>query len=300
MPMYNSEAYLEEAVESILNQSFADFEFIIIDDGSKDDSFRIIQRYKDSRIRLFHHKINKGIVSCLNLGIKYSQGEFIARMDSDDICELNRFEEQLNFMQNNPNISLCGTRTKIMYQNGEIFSIRNSKIGDQQIKIALFLGETSISHPTAMIRRDFLLSNHLYYNPNYLYAEDYDLWCRISMLTNLENINESLVRYRLHKKSVSTLFREKQRLSARAILSVYMYHIGVPYTPEELALHYQFALPMNEPKTQRLLDNVLLWKNNLIRMNNKYGWFNKDVFSIELEKRYKKILNHKKERVIKT
>jgi glycosyltransferase involved in cell wall biosynthesis len=297
MPVYNSEVYLEEAIESILNQSFNDFEFIIIDDGSKDDSFRIIQRYKDSRICLFHHKINAGISSCLNLGIKHSHGEFIARMDSDDVCEFNRFEEQLNFMQNHTHISLCGTRTKIMCQNGEIFSIRNSKIGDQEIKIALFLGETSISHPTAMMRRNFLLSNNLYYNPRHLYAEDYDLWCRISVLTKLENINEPLVRYRLHEKSVSNLFEEKQRLSARTVLSIYMHNIGVPYTQEELALHYQFALSMGESRTKKLFDDVLSWKNHLIRMNNKHGWFNREIFPIELEKRYKKFLKYEQESV---
>lgn len=297
MPVYNSAAYLEAAIDSVLNQSLDDFEFIIIDDGSEDDSYGIIQRYNDSRICLFQNKVNKGIVFCLNFGINHSCGEFIARMDSDDICEPNRLEEQLKFMQNNPHISLCGTRTKIIDQDGQVFSIRNSKIGDQQIRIALFLGETSISHSTAIIRREFLLFNHLYYNPDYLYAEDYELWCRVSILTDLENLSAALVRYRVHEKSASVLFSKIQRLSARAALSVHMQRIGVLYTPEEMFLHYQFALPMDEPKTHKLCDDVLSWKNKLINMNDKHGWFNSEIFHVELEKRYKKFLNHRQERI---
>jgi glycosyltransferase involved in cell wall biosynthesis len=297
MPVYNSAAYLEAAIDSILNQSFGDFEFIIIDDGSEDDSYRIIQRYKDSRIHLFQNEVNKGIAFCLNFGINYSCGEFIARMDSDDICEPNRFEEQLKFMQDYPHISLCGTRTKIIDQDGQVFSIRDTKIGDQQIRIALFLGETSISHPTAMIRREFLLFNHLYYNPDCLYAEDYELWCRISTLTALENLSTPLVRYRVHEKSASVLFSKIQRLSARVALSAYMRRIGVPYTPEELYLHYQFALPMDELKPHALCDDVLSWKNKLISMNDKYGWFNSEIFRVELEKRNRKFINYRQERV---
>jgi len=300
MTVYNSAAYLEAAIDSILNQSFGDFEFIIIDDGSEDNSCRIIQCYNDSRIRLFQNDVNKGIVFCLNFGIKHSCGEFIVRMDSDDICELNRLEEQLKFMQNHPHISLCGTRTKIIDQDDQILSIRESKIGDQQIKIALFLGETSISHPTAIIRRKFLLFNHLYYNPDYPYAEDYELWCRISILTDLENLSVPLVRYRVHEKSSSALFSKIQRLSARAALSTYMQRIGVPYTPEEMFFHYQFALPMDEAKPCTLCDDVLSWKNKLISMNDKNGWFNREIFRVELEKRYKKFLNYRQERIIET
>ena len=300
MPVYNSATYLEAAIGSILNQSFGDFEFIIIDDGSEDNSYRIIQCYNDSRIRLFKNEVNKGIASCLNFGINHSCGEFIARMDSDDICELNRFEEQLKFMQNHPHISLCGTRTKIIDQDGQVLSIRESKIGDQQIKIALFLGETSISHPTAIIRRKFLLFNHLYYNPDYLYAEDYELWCRISILTDLENLSVPLVRYRVHEKSSSALFPKIQRLFARAALSTYMQRIRVPYTPEEMYLHYQFSLPMNEAKSHTLCDDVLSWKNKLISMNDKHGWFNREIFRVELEKRYRKFLNYRQERIIET
>jgi len=299
MPVYNSAAYLEAAIDSILNQSFDDFEFIIINDGSEDNSSRIIQYYNDSRICLFQNEVNKGITFCLNFGINHSCGEFIARMDSDDICEHNRLEEQLIFMQKHPHISVCGTRTKIMDQDGQVFSVRDSKIGDQQIKIALFLGETSISHPTAMIRREFLLYNHLYYNPDCLYAEDYELWCRCGTLTNLENLTTPFVRYRVHEKSTSALFSKTQRISARVTLSDYMRRIGVPYTPEELNLHYQFALPMDEPMTPVLCDGVLSWKNKLIGMNDKYGWFNREIFRVELEKRYKKFLNRRQETVAK-
>jgi len=193
MSVYNSAAYLEAAIDSILNQSFYDFEFIIINDGSEDDSYRIIRNYNDSRIRLFQNEVNKGITYCLNFGMNHSCGKFIACMDSDDICE------------------------------------------------------TSILHPTAMIRREFLLSNHC--------------------------------------------------LSARVALSASMQRIGVSYTPEELYLHYQFALPMDEPKTHVLCDGVLSWKNKLISMNDKHGWFNGEIFRVELEKRYKKFLNYRQEKV---
>lgn len=295
MPVYNSASYLGMAIDSILNQSFSDFEFIIIDDGSDDSSYSIIQSYKDSRIRLFNHKVNKGITFCLNMGINLSRGEFIARMDSDDVCEINRLEEQWKFMQNHTYVALCGTCTKIIQQDGKISSIRDSKVGDQQIKIALFLGETSIAHPTAIIRREFLVSNRLYYDPNYLYAEDYDLWCRISKLTVLENLNEPLVRYRIHDKSVSSIYKRAQRLSARASLSVHLNRLGLSYTPKELNLHYQFALPMGESITGALCNEMLSWKNKLLWLNNTHAWFNSEILSAELEQRYRELLNGESE-----
>lgn len=210
MPVYNAERFLRESIESILNQSFSDFEFIIINDGSRDNSLNIIKEYaeKDSRIKIIDQE-NTGIVGALNNALKISKGEFIARMDADDISEKERLEKQYDFLQKEK-AYLCGTWAKIIDENGretgQKFNYPKKKW--LQNKFYLIRGNPFI-HPSVMFSREIFekekdKNNNLY--RDYKHIEDYELWTRIVPKYKSVNLQEYLIKYRIHSEQITKKF----------------------------------------------------------------------------------------------
>lgn len=215
MPIYNAEPYLKEAIESILNQTYDDFEFIIINDGSEDKSLDIIKQYSklDKRIKIVSRE-NKGLIYSLNEGISISSGEFIARMDGDDISMPDRFEKQINFFSNN-DIGILGTLVNV-FGDGDAkrkeFSneFLNWDPNDTDIEWMLLKGY-SICHPSLMIKKDILRKLNGY-NYNYLYAEDYDLILRALKNNIFINIiQEVLLSYRIYNNNKSVIDSDKNQ-----------------------------------------------------------------------------------------
>jgi glycosyltransferase involved in cell wall biosynthesis len=198
MPVYNSEHYIREAIESILNQTFTDFQFLIIDDASTDQTISIINSYKDPRIDLIEKVKNTGYTKSLNLGLKKARGKYIARMDSDDISLPERFEKQVAFLESNLDYVLCGTSYSILGED-RIIAVPNSF---EEIKFNLLRGNC-IAHPTVMLRNEVLLKHGLKYNPKMEPSEDYDLWVQLLSKGKLHNLKEDLLLYRMHNSSVS-------------------------------------------------------------------------------------------------
>jgi len=201
MPVFNNARFLSASIESIINQTYSSFEFIILNDGSTDGSDSIINNYAklDDRIVFINDPINKGLVYRLNQGLKIATGEFIARADSDDICQLTRFEKQLEFLDANPNITVCSACF-------EYIGMRQGKVSlpltDEEIKISL-LDKCTIVHPLVIFRRLFFLENNLEYDPLAIAAEDYDLWTRIAGKVHFGNLPEVLLKYRISSTQVS-------------------------------------------------------------------------------------------------
>ena len=216
MPVYNAERYVAQAVESILVQSFVDFEFIIIDDGSTDASLKILEAYatNDKRIRLTSHQ-NKGLVLTLNEMLAQAKGEFLARMDADDIALPERFAQQVEFLQRKPDVVCVGGAHELIDEKGRILLTRlampehNHNI--QQLALA---GHTTICHPCAMIRRASLIKVGGY-NEAMLPAEDLDLWLKLGEVGALANLKYTVLKYRLHVNSISEQNRTQQRNKAR-------------------------------------------------------------------------------------
>lgn len=208
MPVYNGEKYLKEAIESILNQTFTDFTFLIIDDCSTDKSINIIKFYKDKRIKFLINEKNLGISKTLNVGIENANTKYIARMDQDDISLLNRIEEQVNFMEANSDIGICGT-WMMAFNTKNQSSLKKRPIKNADIKVML-LFQSPIAHPTAMIRRNVFNKNNLRYDASYDGLEDYDMWERMSMVTKMENIPKALLLYRLHPDQLSRTSPSRQ------------------------------------------------------------------------------------------
>jgi glycosyltransferase involved in cell wall biosynthesis len=205
MPVYNSQKYLKEAIESVLNQSFTDFEFIIINDCSSDDSKNIICSFHDNRIRYFENTDNLGVANSLNQGLTLARGEYIVRMDSDDIALSDRFEKLILYMDNHPDVSICGSWV-------EYIGIKKDKSfwftfeDHDDIKTALLFGN-AIAHPTVILKREIFLQNHEFYNPLFSKSEDYELWTRLVFKLKFANLQESLLKYRLHDQQASKKFQ---------------------------------------------------------------------------------------------
>nr|WP_199000412.1 glycosyltransferase [Flavobacterium sp. ASV13] len=212
MPVYNCELYIEEAIDSILNQTFSDFEFIIIDDASSDSTVSIIKKYNDPRVQLIEKPQNSGYTNSLNYGLSIAKGEYIARMDGDDISLPNRFVKQVAFLDKNPETVLIGTFFKIIDKD-KIITVPEYH---DDIKLAM-LKDCCIGHPTVMMRKSCLDKFALIYDTKKEPAEDYDLWTRLLAVGKLYNLQEVLLNYRIHNSQVSHKRNEQQISTALEI-----------------------------------------------------------------------------------
>ena len=208
MPVFNAERYIHEAIESILNQTFTDYEFIIINDGSSDETQNIILRFQDPRIKLFNNDFNMGLVFSLNKGIRNAKGKYIARMDADDISLPHRLEIQVNYLNSNQSIGVVGSNCIYINQDGVKGDKTNLPIDNLNISWLLFFS-VPIAHPTVMMHASVLDFTNGYdslivtTSREKYSAEDYNLWIRLLDFTMFANIDEPLLLYRVHNNNVS-------------------------------------------------------------------------------------------------
>ena len=205
LPVYNSEKYIEKSVESILNQEFQNFELIIINDGSTDQSLNIIkEKFQTKKIILIDRKENKGLPYSLNEGIKISRGDYIARMDADDISLPSRLGTQYDFLEKNKNIALVGSDYLVFNDFGIIKKAQHpSNIFEIKWEIIF---DTVFCHPSVFFRKDIITSIGFYKNCE---AEDFDLFSRILFNFNGTNLNQVLINYREHSNNRSFTVKEK-------------------------------------------------------------------------------------------
>ena len=259
LPVYNCSEYINESVQSILKQTFSDFEILIIDDCSTDGTYEILQTFTDPRIKLFSKSINSGYTNSLNMAIKIAKGEYIARMDGDDICLPERFEKQIDFLKKNNDYILCGSWFRI-FGKGNVRIVKNPGT-DEEIKLAL-LDYCSIAHPTVMIRKSVFQKNNIYYDIEMEPAEDFDLWVRLSQFGKFANLPEVYLNYREHEKQISNTEFELQLNNANKcrIKMLLLQVINLQENNEitEMILNIK---PINNFKS---LLAILNWKENII------------------------------------
>ena len=209
MSVYNGERYLEEAIESILNQTFRDFEFIIINDGSADGTAGILAHYQrvDDRVRVYDQE-NRGLVASLNRGGQLARGEYIARMDADDVSLPERLRKQVDYMETHPEVGVMGTQMKQIDEKGRLLSAFDAPLAHEAI-LWKMLFECAIAHPTVLMRRHLLIEAGGY-DPSYAHIEDTELWSRLIWVTRFANHRESLFLRRWHKESVCNLHAAEQ------------------------------------------------------------------------------------------
>lgn len=243
MPVYNAEAYLGESVESVLRQSYDDFELLIIDDGSTDNSVDIIQSYTDSRIRLLqndHHFINS-----LNKGLEKSSGKYIARMDADDVMHIDRLRIQHAIMEEEPEITVCGSSMIPFGKEVTPGNISYSGNGLIEYPIIQLLAGNIVFHPTTMIRTGFLREHGLRYE-EYSYAEDYKLWFEIAKKGGTFFVeSQPLLLYRISENQVTRSKSEEQETTRRKIVREvlnYLIDLNIQEYPEIISVYEKMLL----------------------------------------------------------
>ncbi|HEU5403456.1 MAG TPA: glycosyltransferase [Terriglobales bacterium] len=211
MPVYNGEAFLSEAIDSIVNQTFADFEFIIVDNGSTDKTPEILASYanRDSRIRV-HHEEKRGVAHAINLAVSLAKGRYIARMDADDISLPTRFQQQFDFLENHPEIGVLGGAMIMIGAEGQPLRVFQMPRSDSEIRSTAFF----MVNPTVMMRKDAALA--VASRQQLRGAIDYDFLLRALEQCQFANLDEPLLRYRIHGNEVSVTHTKNQVMSALA------------------------------------------------------------------------------------
>lgn len=285
MPVYNGEKFVSEAIESTLNQSFRSFQFLIIDDGSIDKTEEIIRSYADERILFVKHSRNWGIPATRNDGLARSVGKYIALMDADDIASPYRLEKQIDFLERNPAIGVCGTWYKKIH--GSIETETRFPTDHSQILFWLLFDNT-FGQNTIVLRKSIIEKYGLRYDESLPFAEDYDFWVRCSLYTKIANLPEALVWYRFHDDNSSCRYRTEMKHCADIVRRRHLLRMGV--FPEERvgAIHSKFIDPIAVFSPEELED-LVIHLSSLIRACDHNGC-PPDLVRSELGRRYYSIL----------
>lgn len=296
MSVYNGAKYLTEAIESVLSQTYKDFEFIIINDGSTDQSLEVIKRYQeqDSRIVLISRE-NRGLPYSLNEGIDIAKGKYIARMDADDISLPTRFAKQVAFMEANPNIGVCGGWIDVFSADSITRTVRTPALYEEARVRLIF--SPCFMHPTVIVRKDLLDKHNLRYDTEFINSQDYELWSRIVEYTEVSNIQEVLLRYRRHRDSVTyTADGRKIELRYRLLKQVFeknLQKMGVHNSEEENRLH--FTLQLNDRIAREDIDLRYLdrYLNKLLDANRSSKVFHQGYLEQLLVKKFLVVIYYK-------
>ena len=274
MPVFNSQiSYLKEAIDSILNQTFKDFEFIIIDDGSTGSCKEYLESLSDSRIRIIHNEKNLGITKSLNIGLRAARGKYIARMDDDDISLPFRFEKQFAFMESHPDVIVCGSKTQpIGKKRQRIASSKVSMNDMEEYRIKLLFVNPGPVHPTAFFRHEKLIKYNIWYDESLRYAQDYGMWETISHYGDVCILGDVLVFKREHADQITIAHREQQIECDKKTQRKLLIELMGTISDEELNLHYIHSAGRHRDAV--INPEIVSWYRRIMRANDQRHIYN--------------------------
>lgn len=282
MPVHNAAAHVAEAASSILTGSFRNFELLAIDDGSTDGSAAILRTFSDTRLRIVANPTNLGLIATLNHGIELAEGEFIARMDADDVSMPERLARQVEFMERNPEIGLSGTwAQRFGVGHGEAIQVPLRPV---DIRVQLFAYNV-ICHPTVIFRRHLFLKHGLRFSPDARHAEDFDLWIRAAEWFPLANISMVGLRYRVHPNQVTSRHEAGQRDTVSMLRRRQLAQLLPAATETEAALHLSL-LDVTKPLSREELYAGALWLERLEEANAHSQRYEARAFHVFLVQRW--------------
>lgn len=281
MAVHNGMPYLSEAVDSILGQSFRDFEFLVIDDASTDGSLDLLHKYSDKRIRIISNMNQLELARSLNLGIDSASGDYIARMDHDDISLPTRLAEQVRFLDTHSEIDVVGTDARTI---GAIEQVWSYPKDDDGIR-SEFIFNSALVHSSVMIRNSTFKHYKLRYDPEFKRAQDYELWTRSALYLRFANLNKELVRYRIHENQIGNKQAVQQQKMAKKIRDRELLYLGIQASEKQAELHnrasvWDFLTPGVE------LDGLERWFLELDRSNRLAKHYPIEAFRSVLESRW--------------
>jgi glycosyltransferase involved in cell wall biosynthesis len=276
MATFNTETtMLKDAVNSILDQTFKDFEFIIIDDGSDNESVSYLKSISDSRVRIITNPHNMGITKSLNIGLQHAQGKYLARMDADDVSAPTRLEKEYCYMEKHPDVVVCGSRTADFDDKSIVcgFEGKQRSLKMEEYRVRLLFKNPGPIHPTSMIRREVLITNNVFYDERLIYAQDYGMWEVLSHYGRIHTLKDILLYRRKHDNQISVAKRETQincdKMTQKKILAELLGSVS----DEEVDFHYIHSSGYF-PQTV-ITPEVIAWYNRLIEANKERHIFNR-------------------------
>ncbi len=265
MSVYNGEHYLKEALESILNQTFADFELIVINDGSTDSTPKILKSYKDPRLVIVHQE-NKGLVKSLNTGCKMAKANLIARHDADDKSLPTRFDKQIKYLKDNRQAVIVGSSMSVMNKDSKILHEHRVLLNDPELRQELLV-RSPFAHGSVMFRKS-AFEKAGQYNKDYWPAEDYELWLRMSLHGKLANLDDCLYIYREHAESISTGNDRVQKQQIKAVQELAWKHKTHLMSKQKIRLSSYKKLTLGSQRVDRIVSNVASVSKKAVRRKN--------------------------------
>ena len=297
MTVYNGETFLRPTIESVLNQTYKDFKFLILDNASTDNSRDIIRSYNDPRIQLEALPGNIGQVAALKRGLAMINTRLAARIDADDICLPQRFQQQVDFLETHPEVGICGTFITTFGAKKAKWSYPCSH-RDIHVKL---LFECSLAHPTVMMRKDLLDQYGLNYDDTLNHSYDWDLWQRAAQCFKLANIPQYLLKYRLHEQSESQRTLDLQETTAKQLDDRSLARLGLQDHPlRHVHRDVAFETLNAANREKEFLHQVNQWFQALQAANHSHNIYDEDALNGFLKKRFFVVLtkNTRHKRVV--
>lgn len=295
MPVYNCASYVGEALNSVLKQTHSNLEILICDDSSTDGTLDVVKTFTDKRITILESPVNQGQAHQLNKGIKVSRGDYVAIMHGDDLCYANRIEEQVNYLEKNPAVDICGCWIdfagewkKYKYPAG----VYEYYADDTLLKLNLLEG-VPFAHPSVFLRRSLIETGRFVYDQQYVPAEDWELWVRIAPYVRFGNVEKALVTYRIHDHQISVTASRRFDACVKHIrqqcfkllynfsddeserLEEFIYNKEDPPTNEKLHLLYSFlerSINGNRRKSESYSLQKVVLNQTVVRKIEALPW----------------------------
>tara|TARA_B100001287_G_scaffold238699_1_gene212271 strand:- start:6926 stop:7942 length:1017 start_codon:yes stop_codon:yes gene_type:complete len=294
MSVYNGDEFLPIAIESILQQTYKNFEFIIINDASTDNSLKTIQAYNDDRIIIIDNDKNIFLAASLNKGIKTSKGKYILRMDADDISMPDRLEKQVEYMERNPNIGISGTSSEIIGHGSGFGKYQQES---NQIKFNL-LYECHLLHPTIIIRKDLIVEHQLYYDESYRKNQDYELFVRGISLTDYGNLPDYLIKYRQTEENIKREVHNQNKNILNIQKQLFL-KLGLKINENELSIYKSINLQIYNQSPDFVYQTYSLLKK-MVESNKKTLLFEMKPFQNHLSKLFENVCRNSNESPLST
>ena len=227
--VYNCEQYIGEMIDSVIAQTYTNWEMIIIDDASMDGTWNIIEQYNDERIIPIKNSANRGLPANLNKALDLAEGDYILRIDGDDMAYPERFQIQIEYMDKNPDVVLAGSYLRVIGNEGTVWVTPTT---DDELRVGILIRQRFF-HPTFIIRADSLKKNRIRYNEDFIYAQDYELTYRLSRIGRIGNVPYVLMRYRIHDNAISIKHKREQDMFANAVKERQLLDVGVMLSSED-------------------------------------------------------------------
>lgn len=281
MSTYNTPSeWLYEAIDSILKQTYSDFEFLIADDCSTMDVEEVKCKIQDERVIWVKNEVNIGLTKTLNKLLTMCKGEYIARMDADDISLPERFAAQVKFMDEHPEVIVCGSYRRA-FGNEEKDEMWNIPATREEQQVQLFFFNCGLTHPTAMFRKSMLDAYGITYNENYTKAQDYGIWVQCTRYAPMAMLPKVLLKYRKSDMQISTSGKSNQQLNARKVRYDQLLALGITPTEREVEIHENFRMGTVEC----FAEEFETWIEKLLEANKETAYFDKAIFEKELNLR---------------